>query len=170
MGPIDNLKDLMIEQLRELFDGEIHSLRKLQQLVEQVNDPRLKEAVVEYSQAHDEQVMRLCQVFERLFVRKRGEISESLEVMTEEALQLLERCSNPYVRDAAVVTELQHIIHFKIAGYGAVTTYARELRMWDEAAILHRCLEAEKEFDQKLAMIARNELNRKASHAELTVK
>ncbi|MEM9327296.1 MAG: DUF892 family protein [Bacteroidota bacterium] len=170
MGPIDNLKDLMIEQLRELFDGEVHSHRKMQKLLSGVSDDRLRAVVESYAEAHDEQVMRLCQVFERQFVQKRGEISESMEVMAEEALQLLDRCSNHFVKDAAIVTELQHLIHFKIAGYGAVTSYARELKMWDEAAILHRCLETEKEVDEKLAMVARNELNRKATHADLSVK
>ncbi len=170
MGPIDNLKDLMIEQLRELFDGEVHSLRKLRKLIDQVSDSRLREVLDEYISAHDEQVMRLCQVFELQFIRKRGEISESLEVMSEEALQLMERCTNKIIRDAAAITALQHMIHFKIAGYGSVTTYARTLRLWDEAAILHKCLEIEKEFDEKLVMVATNDLNRKATHAEVTVK
>ena len=170
MGPIDNLNDLMIEQLRELFDGEAHALRKLKNLAAQAQDARLKEIVEAYVLAHDEQIMRLCQVFEKQYTQKRGEISESIEVMTEEALQLMERCTNPLVRDAAIVNALQHIMHYKIAGYGAASAYARTLRWWDEAEILHKCLEVEKEFDEKLGMIARNNLNQHAVHAEITVK
>ena len=57
---------------------------------------------------------------------------------------------------------LQHIIHYKIAGYGSATSYANNLGLLDEAAILHTCLNAEKEFDRKLANLAESVINLRA--------
>lgn len=162
MKPINDLYDLMLEQLRDLYDGEVHSLNRLPELTGFAMDVDLRNVLTNYTLAHESQIMRLRQVFELQFTQKRGEQCEGLETIVREATDLLNRCPNVEVRNAALITAIQHIIHYKIAGYGAICTYAKTLGLWEEASILHRNLEEEKAHDNKLIILAERKINSKA--------
>ncbi len=162
MRKIVDLRDLMIEQLRDLYHGEVHILKELYELPDNVLDKTLKTAVQQYIINHEDQIMRLRQVFELQFEQKRGEFALPIRAMVSDILKLVDRCEDPEVLDASLIVALQHIIHYKIAGYGAVCTYAKQLGYLDEAGILHKNLEEEKKFDGKLAMLADAIINRKA--------
>lgn len=162
MKPIVDLRDLMLEQLRDLYHGEAHVLKELYELPSKVQDPELKKVVREYVDVHEDQIMRLRQVFNLQFEQKRGESSEPMYALVSNVDKLVRRCVDPEVLDASLVTALQHIMHYKIAGYGAVTTYAKLLGYLEEAGILHNNLEAEKKYDRKLALLADSVINRKA--------
>ena len=70
--------------------------------------------------------------------------------------------ADPEVMDAAIITALQHVNHYKIASYGAICTYANMLGMYPLAAAIHENLEEEKQMDRKLIIIAEEVVNRKA--------
>ncbi len=165
MKNIVDLRDLMLEQLRDLYHAESHALKELYGITERVTDIGLQKVVKSYLELHEDQIMRLRQVFEKQFEQKRGEECWAMEAMVSNVHVLALRCEDAEVRDAALITSLQHIIHYKIAGYGAVTTYARELNLRDEARILHESLENEKKFDQELATLADSRINVKAIDA-----
>ncbi len=163
MKTINNLHDLMLEQLRDLYDGEVHALDRLPDVAAYAMDGKLRKVLNEYVHARNEELMRIRQVFELQFEQKRGERCDGLKTMMQDTIDLVQRCPNPEVRNAALITSLQHIIHYKIAGYGAACTYAKTLGLWDEAAILHKNLDDEKHFDRALATIAEFNVNAKAA-------
>lgn len=162
MKSIVDLRDLMLEQLRDLYHGEAYVLKELYELPSKIQDPDLKAVVREYVDVHEDQIMRLRQVFNLQFEQKRGESCETMTALVSNVDQLVKRCEDPEVLDASMITALQHIMHYKIAGYGAVTTYAKLLGYLEEAGILHNNLEAEKKYDRKLALMADSVINRKA--------
>ena len=165
MRPINDLRDLMIEQLRDLYHGEAHIFNELNDLPSKISDDGLRKVVSAYIEAHDNQIMRVRQVFDLQFEQKRGEVCEPIIAMVHQVESLIKRCMDPEVRDAALVTALQHIMHYKIAGYGAATTYAKELGFLEEARILHENLLEEKQFDRKLALLADSVINLRAMDA-----
>jgi ferritin-like metal-binding protein YciE len=65
------------------------------------------------------------------------------------------RVDSAQVRGAALLASLQRLIHFMIAGYGAVATYAATLDRGDEARRFHDYVEHEQEVDQQLTALAK---------------
>jgi ferritin-like metal-binding protein YciE len=96
-----------------------------------------------------------------LFLLKRGEKCEAMEAMRKEAKDLMIRSMDAKVMDAGIITALQHIIHYQIAGYGAICNYANMLSLQPIAQLMHENLEEEKNIDRKLAHLA-EEVNLKA--------
>lgn len=163
MKAIKDLKDLMIEQLRDLYNAEQMLDEFLPYLFEEVDSPQLKEAIDSHLFDNKGQVMRLRQVFdEHLFEEGEGETCGAMKTMIQEARDLVKRCEDPEVRDAGIITALQHMIHYEIAGYGAVCTYAKMLDIPFIGDIVHKNLDEEKRSDRALVMMAEGFINEKA--------
>ena len=159
MNRIKDLHDLFIEQLRDLFNGETLIKEAFKETFECATNHDLKAVLANYKSEQEEQWMRLQQVFEILFYQKRGEKNQSIKTMIEDAQQLFDRCDDLPTRDAALITTLQHIAHYKIATYGALSTFARRLEHYDAGEILHQNLQVEKGIDRELVVIAESSVN-----------
>lgn len=162
MKAINDLKDLMVEQLRDLYHGEKELDILLPKAIVSISDPELEEIVDNYLTQNENQIMRIRQAFELLFIQKRGERCEAILAMIKEAEDLMKRSVEPEVKDAGIITALQHIIHYKMAGYGAVCTYAQMLDFDEVAAIIHKNLDEEKYTDNKLIELAEEVINKRA--------
>lgn len=166
MKTLVDLNDLLVEQLRELYDAEMQLIPFLENLGWEARDSKLTHLLTEYRKTSSDNNLVLKQVFNDLFTQKRGEKNETIRLMEERTGQLLKRCETNQVKDAAIIISLQHIIHFKIASYGAVTTYAKILGLYEDAAKLHRLVDVEKKMDRQLVILADGEINRKAHFEE----
>ena len=62
-----DLNDLMIEQLRELYHGEIHLQELLKEFSKTANDQSLKKVFEDYSIQTRDQILVLKQVFNTIF-------------------------------------------------------------------------------------------------------
>lgn len=159
MKKISNLSDLMIEQLRSLYNGEKRLDELLPIMINAAHDPMLRYILKDYHKKNESQIMRIRQAFEQLFVQKRGEICDAMLAMVQETEDLINRCETEEVCDASLITSLQHIIHYQISGYGAVCTYAQMLDFDQVAEILHQNLVEEKSTDQQLITLAEKQVN-----------
>lgn len=162
MKEILDLNDLMVEQLRELYDAEVELAPFLERMRNTAKSYQLGQLLEKYMKITDDNHWVLKQVFNDLFVQKRGEKNASVRLMEEQTLHILERCRTNEVKDAAIIISVQHIIHFKIASYGAVATYANIIGLYNDAAKLHQLVELEKRIDRQLAMLADADVDRRA--------
>ena len=162
MGQLANLRDLMLEQARELYSAEQKQLKELPVLQQKVTSPALKDAIMRHIETTREQVNRLKTVFIKLNESPLGEESECMDSLFEETWELLERSSDPQVLEAGLITAIQHINHYEIAGYGTTCSFARTLGLDEVAGLLHKTLQEEKEMDQQLTRIAETVVNTKA--------
>ena len=162
MKPMINLNDLMEEQLREIFDGEKRLVKALNEILEKASHPKLRETIMEYKQSCDDNVLRLKQAFNLLFTQKRGERCIVMCAMLEEAGGLMERSMELTVMDAGIITALQHIMHYKMAGYGAISNYATTVGLYEVAGLVHKNLDEEKKVDKELAALAESAVNMQA--------
>jgi hypothetical protein len=69
---IDNLQELFIEQLRDLYDGEQQITEALPKLIEKATNPELKNALKEHLDVTKQQVSRLEQIFRGLNEKTHG--------------------------------------------------------------------------------------------------
>ncbi|MDZ7691065.1 MAG: ferritin-like domain-containing protein [Balneolaceae bacterium] len=158
-SPIYDLYDLMLEQLRDLYDGEQQQLDILAEFDEKAYSFELREIIEWHQKETKRQVVRLKQIFNSLGEQPKGEQCDGIKGLIRESIKLYERCKNPQVCDAALITCIQHINHYEIAGYGTAIAYAKTLGQHDIAELLLDTLREEKHADYGLSDLAEGQIN-----------
>jgi ferritin-like metal-binding protein YciE len=152
---LNSLKDLFIDELRDLYDAEDQITEALPKLIEKAKNPELKSALEEHLEVTRGQVKRLEQIFNRLGEKPTGESCKGMKGLIKEGDDMSSRDGDGSVIDAAIISSAQRVEHYEIAGYGTVRTYAELLGEQEFANLLQQTLDEEKEADQKLNEIAR---------------
>lgn len=156
---IVDLYDLLLEQLRDLYDGEQQQLEVLPELDEIADSFELEEIIEYHRKETIRQMERMEEAFRHLDEKPEGESCDGIKGLIKETLKLAERCKNAEVRDAAIITSLQHINHYEIAGYGTAIAYAKQLQRHDVGELLLENLREEKASDMGLSEIAESQIN-----------
>jgi ferritin-like metal-binding protein YciE len=151
---VDNLRELFVEQLRDLYDGEQQITEALPKLIQKSSNPQLKSALQEHLDITRKQISRLEQIFKGINEKPTGESCKGMKGVIKEGDDLVSKADDPAVRDASIITSAQRVEHYEIAGYGTVKTYARQLNEPEYARILEQILNEEKEADAMLSKIA----------------
>lgn len=167
---IFDLYDLMLEQLRDLYDGERQQLNYLLKADEQATSFELDEIIQMHRRETKTQLGRIEEVFRMLNEKPTGQTCNGIKGIIDEALKLSHRCKNPEVRDAALVTAIQHINHYEIAGYGTAIAYAKTHDKHDIAELLLETLREEKRADMGLSNIAEDRINPDAKWTTIVEK
>lgn len=154
-----DLYDLLLEQLRDLYDGEQQQLEILPKLDESADSFELMEIIEYHRKETKMQVERLKKIFRLLAEEPEGESCDGIKGLIKETLKLAKRCKSSEVRDAGIITSLQHINHYEMAGYGTAIAYSKLLRRHDVGELLLETLREEKASDMGLSEIAENNIN-----------
>jgi ferritin-like metal-binding protein YciE len=150
----NNLKDLFVEQLRDLYDAEHQISRALPKMANAASSTELKEAFNMHLDQTRTQIQRLERIFSDLGMAPQGESCEAMQGIIKEGDQVINAQGDPNVKDAALITAAQRVEHYEIAGYGSVRTYAKELGYSDAADLLQKTLDEEGTTDSKLTKLA----------------
>lgn len=151
---VNNLQQLFVEQLRDLYDGEQQITKALPKLVEKASSPELKRALQEHLDVTRQQITRLDKIFAELGEKSSGESCKGMKGVLAEGDELVGKGNDPAVIDASIITSAQRVEHYEIAGYGTVKTYARQLGKTSFATTLEQILSEEKDADVKLSQLA----------------
>jgi ferritin-like metal-binding protein YciE len=89
-----------------------------------------------------------------------------MQALIEETEKMWRVCA-ANVRDAAVTASIQRIIHYKIAGYGAIASYAKSLGREEDAQHFAQLAARDKAVDAELSELAKGTLNPEAAAAPL---
>lgn len=156
---IIDLYDLMLEQVRDLYDGITHKKAFLHLADKMADAPELDEMILAYLKQTDIQKERLEHLFTLLDESPKGEVSLGLKTLTKAFTKLARRCKIPEVRDASLITSIQHIQHYEMAGYGTAIAYAKVLNRHDVAELLLNNLSEDKDADISLSDLAEDKIN-----------
>ena len=167
---IFDLYDLMLEQLRDLYDGERQQLTFFNKMLDRTNSYELNEFLAYHLRETERQVDRLSEIFAVLTEDPDGENCDGIKGLIKESNKLTGRCLNEEVRDAALITAIQHINHYEMAGYGTAISYAKTLERHDIAEKLLETLREEKRADMGLSDLAQNQINPDAKWSALIKK
>lgn len=143
---IFDLYDMMLEQFRDLYDGERQQLNYLFDADEQATSFELEEIIQIHRWETKKQLSRLEEEFNILDEEPTGESCDGIKGFINEAQKLTKRCKNSETLDAALVTAIQHINHYEMAGYGTAIAFAKALAQHDIAEFLLDTLREEKEL------------------------
>lgn len=159
---LNSLKDLYIEQLRDLYNAEGQLANALPQMADQTEHQELKRAFQNHLEQTRHHKERIEQVFDDLGEDPGGEKCEAMAGLIEEAKQMMKKKADADVKDAALIASAQRVEHYEIAGYGTVCTYAERLDRQNDHDVLGTTLEEEKETDDTLTRLAEEVVNPEA--------
>ncbi len=165
-----DLYDLMIGQLRDLYDGEQQQIEFLNAMYDAADSFMLEEIIDYHSRETRIQIDRLKRIFEILNEQPEGEHSEGISGIIFGARRMVGRCGNEEVRNAAIITAIQHINHYEMAGYGTALAFAKTLERHDIGNLLLETLREEKRADMGLSDLAEGQINVDAKWTSLVEK
>jgi ferritin-like metal-binding protein YciE len=160
-----NLKNLLIDELKDLYDGEQQLTRALPKLAAASRSDGLRSAFESHLEETRNHVKRLEDVFALLSVKAAGKACDGIAGIIKEGSRLIEmRELDGAVKDAALIASAQKAEHYEMAGYGTVAAWARTLGLTEIAGSLEQTLDEEKAADQALNDLAEQEVNVSAAH------
>ncbi len=164
---LNSFKNLLIEELRDIYDAEQQLLAALPRLAETSVLPQLKEAFVNHLEETENHVQRLESVFLQFHETPEGNPCKTMAGLIAEVDDLIkeEKKADPGVLEAALIGAAQKIEHFEIAAYGCARTYATILGLDEIAEKLQDTLDEEGATNKLLNSIALQSVNPEAAEA-----
>jgi ferritin-like metal-binding protein YciE len=156
---LDNLKDLYVEQLKDLYSAETQILKALPMMADTASHPELKTAFQQHLDVTKQQVDRLEQIFNDLGESPKGHHCKGMEGLLKEGQDMMKEKAASDVMDAGLIAAAQRVEHYEIAGYGTVRNFADRLGQQNHVSLLQRTLDEEGQTDERLTRIAEQVVN-----------
>src|SRR3954462_484713 len=154
MPKLTSPRDLLIEELKDLYSAESQLIKALPKMAKAAESEELKSAFEEHLEQTKTHAQRLEQVMEDLDESPKGKKCKAMEGLIEEGKEVMEEDAVPVILDLALITAAQKVEHYEIAGYGCARTLAELAGEKDVASTLQETLDEEGETDKLLTEIA----------------
>lgn len=167
MASIDSMRELLVEQLRDIYDAEKRLTKAIPKLAKKASNEELRTALQEHLQETEGQIARLEEAFEHLDEKAKGKPCAGMRGIIEEGDEHVgEDYEDDGLRDAVIIGSAQRVEHYEMAAYGTAIAHARLLELDDIAGLLEESLEEEKAADARLTEIAESVVNLEAASEE----
>ncbi len=154
------LKELFVDELKDIYWAEKHLLKALPKMKKNATSEELAAAFEDHLAVTENQVGRIEQVFEMLEMPARAKKCEAMDGLVKEAQEVMgELPKNSSVLDAALIISAQKVEHYEIASYGSLVQLAKTIGENEIADLLQQTLDEEKEADQLLTELAVSSIN-----------
>ncbi|HEY1462805.1 MAG TPA: ferritin-like domain-containing protein [Terriglobales bacterium] len=163
--PDKDLKELYIDELKDLYNAETQLVKALPKLAKAASSDELREGFEDHLEQTKGHVQRLEKIFESLDESPKGKKCAGMEGLIKEGSEAMEEDYEGAVMDAALIGAAQRVEHYEMAGYGTASEFARILGEDEHVSLLHETLEEEKETDQKLTELAK-QINSEANEGQ----
>jgi ferritin-like metal-binding protein YciE len=148
------LKELYIDELRDLYDAENRLVKALAKLAKASTSDKLRSGFEEHLEQTRDHVNRLKEIFDNLQEKPTGKKCAGMMGLISEGEEIMKEDFEGEVMDAAMISAAQRVEHYEIAAYGCVRTWAELLGESDASELLQKTLDEEKETDEKLTELA----------------
>jgi len=153
---VENLRELLVDELRDLYSAETQLTKALPKLAKHCSDSKLKQAVEHHLQETEGHVKRLEQIFKRLDESPKGETCEGMKGLIEETEKRIKSGGDSATLDAGLIADAQRVEHYEISAYGSARTFADLLGEHEIVKLLEQTLQEEKAADAKLSQCAQS--------------
>lgn len=157
----ENLQDLFVHELKDLYSAENQILKALPKMVQAANSAELQQAFQDHLTQTEGHVQRLEDILRELQVSPRGVKCAGMEGLLEEGKEVLKQKAEAqdWVLDAALIGAAQRVEHYEMAAYGTARAHAEKLGLYRAAKLLQQTLDEEGAADKKLTEIAERAVN-----------
>ncbi|MDQ3842398.1 MAG: ferritin-like domain-containing protein [Bacteroidota bacterium] len=154
------LKELFMDELRDIYWAEKHLIKALPRMRKAATSEELANAFEQHLTVTEGQVERLEEAFEMLEAKARAVKCEAMEGLVKESERIIDETQKgSSTRDAGLIISAQKVEHYEIAAYGSLVQLAKTMGRNDVADLLHQTLEEEKQADQMLTELAVSGIN-----------
>jgi ferritin-like metal-binding protein YciE len=137
------LKDVLIDELRDMYSAENQLVKALPKLAKGSKDSELKKLFTAHLEETKGQVERLKRVFQILEEKPTGEHCNGMEGVIEEGKDALEKDEEGASFDSGIIGAALRTEHYEIAGYTATIEMAKTLGLTDIQVLLTENLNEE---------------------------
>ena len=163
--PVENLNHLLDHDSRKFTIAEIQLQNVLPGWIQKANSLKLKSILQKYFELVKMHVSKLETFFEEESYSYLNSNNRIMHILIEEAEEKINNCTNPFLKDACMLSTVQNINHYKISTYGTAAAFANTLGKSKTAVLFHECEVNEKQIDDRLSQLAEFEINKKARNA-----
>ncbi len=137
MSSASTLKDVYIEELRDLWSANDQMQRVMQSLSDKASDITLKELLARSVSVIGQHTATLKSILEAQGGNVGKDHCKGMEGLVAEAKKhALEGEFDGQLRDIVIIAQYQRMSHYGLAGFGTAAAYAHALGMNDDAAKL----------------------------------
>jgi ferritin-like metal-binding protein YciE len=152
---IDSMEELLVEELKDLYDAEKQLVKALPKLAKAASDQELSAAFQHHLDQTKGHVQRLEEVFGILGEKPKSKLCKGMKGLVEEGVDVMHEDTSGTLADEAIISAAQKVEHYEIAGYGSARTLAQAIGKKDAVQLLQETLNEEGEADKKLTQIAK---------------
>jgi len=162
------LKELYIDELRDIYDAENQLTKALPKMAKAATSDGLRAGFEGHLEQTKTDVQRLEEIFEALGEKPTGKKCKGMQGLIAEGKEVMEEDYEGEALDAGLISAAQRVEHYEIAAYGCVRNYANILGEEDAVSLLQQTLDEEKQTDKKLTDLAETINVEAAGEAEAT--
>src|ERR1043166_1547904 len=111
---INTLRDLYLEELRDIYDAENQLVKALPTMAKSANNEELRNSIEEHLEITKEHVNRLERIFEDAKTSPKGKKCRGIQGIIEECKEFLDEDTSPEVMDAGLIGCAQRAEHYEI--------------------------------------------------------
>ena len=167
MSQITTLKELYVDELRDLWSANDQMARALKKVLPQATNSKLR-ALLERS---PEAIGRHTRMLQALIEGQGGELSKEhckgMEGLVAEAVKhtVDEPPQEGAVLDAAIIAQFQRMTHYGITGFGTVAAFARALRLSADSDKIETAVKDMHRADDLMSELAEAAVNEEAAQS-----
>jgi ferritin-like metal-binding protein YciE len=159
MADKEIVKDLLEEEIKDLYSAEKQLTKAIPKMAKGSNDPTLQDAFKGHLKETEAQVQRLEQIAEILGIKASGKKCVGMEGCIKEGAEALSEEGNETVLDLGIIGAGSRVEHYEMAGYLTAISLAEQIGEKEVVSLLKKSLSEEQGAEDKLRKIARNLLS-----------
>jgi ferritin-like metal-binding protein YciE len=159
MPSIDSMTDVLVNEIRDLYDAEKRLTKAIPRMARKATHPELRTALQDHLKETEGQVRRLERVFRHLGEKPRAKACAGMRGIVEEGDEhAAEEYGDVNLRDTMIIGAAQRVEHYEMAAYMGAISHARLLGLSDVKDLLEETLSEEQAADKKLTGIAESSI------------
>ena len=149
---IADTRELLLHELRELYDAEHRFLEGQVLMVHRATDPELQRSIEHHIYQTRQHIRNLEQFFRELGQEPRRETNEVARGLVSEAQESIEEAQSDALRDCAINAAVIKVEHFEIGSYRGLISGAR--LMMGQSMVVDDLLQANLRQEEETAQTA----------------
>ncbi|HWA07981.1 MAG TPA: ferritin-like domain-containing protein [Opitutaceae bacterium] len=166
MSSLNSLKDLLIDELKDLYSAETQLVKALPKMADAASNEDLRSGFLGHLEETRGHVDRLDRSLRILGAKAKGKTCQAMKGLVDEGEEAIKTDGPPAIRDANLIGAAQRVEHYEIAAYGTARAFAETIGESEVAGLLQETLDEEGATNSKLTTIAATVNEEAASSAD----
>jgi ferritin-like metal-binding protein YciE len=159
------VKDLLEDEIKDLYSAEKQLTKAIPKMAKGSNDPALQTAFRDHLKETEGQVARLEEVARLLEIKPSGKKCMGMEGVIQEGAEALKEEGDETILDLGIIGAGSRVEHYEMAGYLTAISLAGRMNAGEVVTLLKQSLAEEQGAEKKLRAIGASLIKRAATTA-----